>query len=171
MYRHYWVYRPGDTDYRRLWSTILADTRTVIEHTRRAGIVIAGADGLRRPLLDLTEGIALNGDATTDLDGQPFTLQAPPDEDSRRAHVVRGSCATGRKPYDLAVAAVLLRCQHLVPDAFALNSDGGWDTDWLLGPQPRTSLATISPRELVTRLFQYSPPACPFSDITADGAG
>jgi hypothetical protein len=165
-YAHRYAYLPSDPRYARAWPQILTDTATIIEHVRRTGIVIAGPDGYRRPTLDPVDGVEFNGDATSDLDGAPFHLLAP-----LPAHpgtpTATASCTTGRKPYDLAVAVVLLRCVQVVPDVFVIDSDGGWDTDWLIGFRPRPGGATLSPRELVGHLFEPYPPPSPFTDITA----
>ncbi len=88
-------------DYATAWPGIIDDTRRIIDVVRASGVVIAGPDGYRRPVLDPVEGIAFNGDATTDLDYETFLLTPPLPAD--RARTV-GVCKTGRKPYDLAVA-------------------------------------------------------------------
>ena len=77
MYSHYWAYLPNHPRYAQAWPTIVADTGRIIDRVRQAGIVIAGPDGSRRPSLDISEGIAFNGDAGSDLDGEPFQLLAP----------------------------------------------------------------------------------------------
>lgn len=41
-------------------------------------------------------------------------------------------CKTARKPYDLAVVALLLIAHHHAPDAWEIKSDGGPD-DWAEG--------------------------------------
>jgi hypothetical protein len=164
-YTHRYAYLPADPRYAQAWPTILTDTRLIIERARRVGVVIAGRDGHRRPVLDPAEGIEFNGDATTDLDGGVFQILAPLSTSSTPA--VSAWCATSRKPYDLAVAAVLLRCVQLVPEAFVIDSDGGWDTDWLLGPRVRSGGHILSARGLVGHLFEPYPPASPFTDITA----
>ncbi|MBO3681770.1 hypothetical protein [Streptomyces sp. NEAU-YJ-81] len=56
------------------------------------------------------------------------------------------------------MAAVLLRCWQLAPRAFAIASDGGWESEWKLGAP--------SPRALVASLFPPDAVECPFSDTT-----
>jgi hypothetical protein len=163
-YIHRYAYLPADPAWVRAWPQILTDTRGIIEAVRRAGIVIAGPDGYRRPVLDLNEGIGCNGDATSDLDADPFTLLAP--LPTSRAPVASAACRTGRKPYDLAVTTILLRCVQLLPEVFVLDSDGGWDTDWLLGPRPTSGHAILSARDLLGQLFDPMRTASPFRDIT-----
>ncbi len=125
MYSHYWAYQPSHPAYAKAWPTILDDTRRIIEHVRQAGTVIAGPDGHRRPILDPTDGVEFNGDATSDLDGEPFQLLAPLSPVSGGTPTATAFCKTSRKPYDLAVAAVLLRCTMLVPEAFAVSASTG----------------------------------------------
>jgi len=98
-YTHYWTVPTTHPDYSRRWPRIVGDTRSIITAVRGAGIVVAGSDGHHRPQVDEGEGIAFNGDATTDLDHETFTLRPP-------GHgVVDDFCKT-RKPYDLAVTCV-----------------------------------------------------------------
>src|SRR6266545_4647011 len=144
-YAHRYAYLPADPRWARVWPQILEDARTIVEQVRRTGVVIAGPDGLRRPIFDPGFGVEFNGDATTAL----------------------AICRTGAKPYDLAVAALLLRCAQLVPDVFALDSDGGWDTQWLTGHHPVPAGVLASPRNLVGMLFEPYPDTSPFTDITA----
>lgn len=40
---------------------------------------------------------------------------------------------TARKPYDIAVTSILLRCRHIAPDAFVIGSDGEWTHEWQHG--------------------------------------
>jgi hypothetical protein len=106
MTTHSWAYQPSHLAYRQAWPTIVGDARRIIDHVRRLGIVIAGPDGLRTPVLNQQVGIGFNGDASTDLAGEPFTLLAP---DCPPGHpVATGTVTTNRKPYDLAVACVRL---------------------------------------------------------------
>ena len=67
-YTHYWSVQRSHPDYATAWPTLIDDTRRIIDAVRATGVVIAGPDGYRRPILDPAHGIALNGDATTDLD-------------------------------------------------------------------------------------------------------
>jgi hypothetical protein len=127
-----WAYQPSHPAYRTAWPTILHDTRRIVVHVRQLGIVIAGPDGHRCPVLDAGNGVEFNGDATTDLAGGPFVLLAPLPSHPRGLPTATASCTTHRKPYALAVTAVLLRCALLVPEAFAVASDESWD-QWAHG--------------------------------------
>lgn len=159
-YTHYWVAPTADPDYAAAWPAILTDTRAIVTAVRAAGIVIAGPDGYRRPLLD-DDGIAFNGDATSDLDYDIFAL-APPGAPPGHGDAF---CKTAYRPYDLAVCAVLLRCQLLLPDQFYLRSDGRWDREWLRGTMPTApdaQHAVPGARRLVAALFGPVPDASPF---------
>jgi hypothetical protein len=171
MYTHYWVYLPGHPRYIQAWPTILDDTRRIIAQVREAGIVIAGPDGYRRPTLDPADGIGFNGDATSDLDGAPFHLLAPLPAHPHGIPAAGAFCATRRKPYDLAVAAVLLRCRLLLPDVFGIRSDGAWDVEWARGATTGTAAgaAGIGARRLVADLFGEVPDTDPVHSTLLPG--
>jgi hypothetical protein len=152
-YRHYWSAERAHSDYATAWPRLLEDTRVIIDAVRSTGTVIAGPSGFYRPILDAAEGIAFNGDATTDLAADTFYL-APPEPVPDRAWL---HCDTGRCPYDLAVAAVLLRCRLLLPGVFLLGSDGGWDDGWL------------GARRLVGELFGSTPPGSVLHPVPGPG--
>lgn len=124
--------------------------------------MIAGYDGWRRPTLHVEgHGIAFNGDASTDLDADAFTL-TPPLPIAPQARAVN-VCKTNRKPYDVAVAAVLLRCTVLLPDVFLIRSDGAWDAEWAHGAAQGNGPALPSARNLVGALFGPVPATSPFT--------
>jgi hypothetical protein len=150
-YSHYWSVPPGDPRYAAKWPGIVEDTRRIVAAVRDMGVVIAGPDGRRRPVLDPAGGIAFNGDATTDLDYETFALAAPGFGGPPRPEF----CKTGRRPYDLAVAAVLLRCHLLLPGVFLIGSDGDWEREWWGGAIPDTAgpTAGIGARRLLADLF------------------
>lgn len=162
-YSHYWTVPRADRDYVAAWPTILDDTRRIIDAVRAHGVVIAGYDGWRRPTLHADgHGIAFNGDASTDLDADAFTV-APP-LPLAPAHVrPLNVCKTNRKPYDVAVAAVLLRCTLLLPDVFLIRSDGTWDGEWAHGATRGTGPALPSARDIVGALFGPALTTSPFA--------
>ena len=164
-YSHRYAYLPAHPAWVQAWPRILDDARAIVEQVRRSGVVIAGPDGLRRPVFDPAFGLDFNGDATTDLAGDTFTIMAP--LFTHPTVSAQARCHTSAKPYDLAVAAVLLRCVQLVADVFVLDSDGGWDSDWATGHQPTSAGVLASPRTLVGMLFDPYPDTSPFTDITA----
>ena len=122
-YAHRYAYLPADPRWAQAWPQILDDARTIVEQVRRLGVVIAEPDGLRRAIFDPAFGVEFNGDATTDLAGDTFTVTAPMFIGS--TVTAQAICRTGAKPYDLAVAALLPRYVQLVPDVLVLDSDGG----------------------------------------------
>ncbi len=75
-YSHYWDALTTHPAYATAWPVIVADTRTIVAAVSAAGILIAGPDGLRAPVMDTT-GIAVNGDAGSSLACAPFILEAP----------------------------------------------------------------------------------------------
>jgi len=165
-YTHYWTVPRTDCDYAEAWPVILDDTRLIIDAVRATGVVIAGPDGYRRPILDPVEGIAFNGDATTDLDYETF-VRLPPVTADRPS--VAGFCKTGQRPYDLAVAAVLLRCRLLLPTVFLIRSDGNWDGEWARGVVPGPASRGIGARRLVADLFGDVPDSDPFHPTLLPG--
>jgi hypothetical protein len=164
-YTHYWSVPPGDPRYAMRWPGIVEDARRIVDAVRDLGVVIAGPDGHRRPLLHVSEGIAFNGDATTDLDYETFALAAPGFGGPPRTEF----CKTGRRPYDLAVAAVLLRCRLLLPGVFRIGSDGGWEREWLTGDIDGP-VEGIGARRLLADLFGEVPAANPFGPTGAGDA-
>jgi hypothetical protein len=155
-YLHRWSVALDDRVYADAWPTIVADTWRIIDVVRRRGIVIAGREGFGRPTLDVTDGVAFNGDATTDLDGEAFVI--PPPAVGGGRHQV-AFCRTNRKPYDLAVASVLLRLRLLLPGLVMVASDGAWDHEWCRGSHPRVGVPGA--RTLVGGLFGAVPAADP----------
>jgi hypothetical protein len=162
-YSHYWTVPRAHRDYVAAWPSILDDTRRIIDAVRQHGVVIAGYDGLRRPALHADgHGIAFNGDASTDLDAQPFNL-TPPLPIAPTYGQPFSLCKTNRKPYDVAVAAVLLRCALLLPDVFLIRSDGAWDQEWAHGAARGSGLTLPSARDIVGALFGPVPAVSPFA--------
>ncbi|MFF4482962.1 hypothetical protein ACFY1A_38975 [Streptomyces sp. NPDC001520] len=161
-YTHYFAYSPRTKAFRESWPSMVADTRRIVAHVQSLGIAITGPMGRGQP--EITERyIGLNGM----IGHESLWIQPdPPDsfDDPYRAqqYASRGFvwsfCKTAQKPYDLAVAAILLRCWQLAPRAFAIASDGHWESEWKLG--------TPSPRALVASLFPSAAVECPFSDTT-----
>jgi hypothetical protein len=165
-YTHYWNTAHTHPAYATTWPAIIEDTRRIINAVRATGVVIAGPHGYRRPLLHPGDGIAFNGDATTDLDYGPFTLSPPLPAERRRTVEF---CKTGRRPYDLAVAAVLLHCQLLLPDVFHVRSDGAWDVEWACGVATAGGAVGIGARRLVADLFGEVPDTDPVHSTLLPG--
>lgn len=164
MTTHSWAYQPSHPAYRTVWPTLLGDARRIIDHVRGLGIVIAGPHGRRTPLLDIADAVSFNGDASTDLAGSPFTLLAPLPQHPRGPATAMATVTTNRKPYELAVTAVLLRAVLLVPEAFAAASDLSW-TQWGQAFQAWPPAAwSTSPRRIVADLFDAHPADSPLRE-------
>lgn len=160
-YTHSFVYQPGSAQYAAAWPAILSDTRWIMRAVRRHGVVMRGPAGTRQPVLDPQLAISFNGDAAAGLDLDPFTLNAPhPVGDDAPADCrVWRFVKTEERPYDLAVATVLLRAHILAPDVFAIGSSGEWGTDWI-------APAGHNPRDLVADLFGVRVEQDPLTDPT-----
>lgn len=166
-YSHYYSYDLTNPQFHRVWPKIVKDTDRIITRVQDAGIRIGNSQA-GNPHWAGVEFIALDGDSD-DLAGEelyifrkvPPTYRPQPRNGSIN-HVIK----TGRRPYDLAVTAVLLRCQMLLPAAFAIHSDGAWDEEWLYGatgPMP----GGLGARTVVAELFGDAPTASPFDRARA----
>ncbi|KAF2193520.1 HET-domain-containing protein [Zopfia rhizophila CBS 207.26] len=127
-----------------MWPKLIEDVPLILE---AADVVISGPrdndQDLVPPTANVDEGICFNGVA--DDAHETFYL-------SRRVrhHFVK----TLRKPYDTAVACVLLRAYLLAPNKFELLSDGTWvQIQWKKAPQ------------LYQELWPGEPIWCPWSEI------
>jgi hypothetical protein len=162
-YTHYYRYQLSGAVYAAAWPRILDDTARIIHRVEQDGIRIAGPHGHGRPLLDGEDGLHLDGDAAAHANFTTFSLMAPM-PDVGCTVVADASCTTGRRPYDVVVAAVLLRCRLLLPDQFHIASDGGWDGEWAHGARHRQDGQTTDPlsaRAVVARLFGALPAGSP----------
>ncbi|MFD0972600.1 hypothetical protein [Plantactinospora endophytica] len=158
-YTHYFSYFPRSDGFRAAWPRMRADAALILDRVEAAGVRLR-RDPFGGSLPAEYEVIAVNGSVADEEDGEPLVI-APrwpvrrfEGDDGRLVNF----CKTGRHPYDLAVTAILLRCHRLLPDGFAIHSDGGWDTEWRHGRQRRAPLlpsASLlpSPRDLVAELF------------------
>ncbi|MEU4427689.1 hypothetical protein AB0F81_44295 [Actinoplanes sp. NPDC024001] len=164
-YSHYWSVPLTHPDYRAAWPRLVADTARIIDAVRGHGIVIAGPHGFGRPLLNPACDLSFNGDATSDLDGDTFRLPAPPAAGDATIWEAN-FCKTGRKPYDAAVAAVLLRARLLLPQVFLLSSDGHWNRQWRVGARlPGARRRAPATRALISTLFGPIPPGNPLTTV------
>jgi hypothetical protein len=151
-YTHYFAYDPNAESFITAWPQMVDDARTIGAHVQKAlGIRLAGGMGEGQP--EFTERwIWLNGPSRRDLGHETLLLDAQPwkawDEAAADGHqrwaeeehqrldergFVWAFCKTARKPYDIAVTSILLRCRHLAADSFAIGSDGQWELEWLHG--------------------------------------
>lgn len=89
---------------------------------RLSGVDLAGPLGYGAPVV--TRGrIAFNGAAQTGDDYETFELMPAPG-------VAWPFCKTGRRPYDVAVAAVLTAADRIAPGAFSELTVDGDPEDW-----------------------------------------
>jgi hypothetical protein len=163
-YCHYYSYDLTNPEFDGAWPEIVKDTLRIITRVQDAGIRLSYAMEGGSHLAGV-ELIALNGDMTNDdLQGEDLVIfrEVPPTYSKQPQNgTFSWIVKTGRRPYDLAVTAVLLRCQMLLPAAFAIYSDGAWDEEWqygATGPIPGGRGA----RAVVDEIFGDAPTACPF---------
>jgi hypothetical protein len=151
-YPHYFAYDPSAESFVNAWSRMVADSQLIVAYVQTA-LAVPLADSVGDGDPEITERwIRLNGPTADDLGHESFVIDPSPwkvwDEQAALGHVewanceraqleatgfVTGFCKTARKPYDIAVTTVLLRCRHLAPDAFVIASDGDWKHEWQYG--------------------------------------
>jgi hypothetical protein len=151
-YTHYFAYDPNAESFITKWPQMVDDARAISTHVQDT-LGIRLADGMGDGQPELTERwISLNGPSRRDLGNETFLLDFQPwrvwdeqaalgyqqwAENERRRFEERGFvwafCKTARKPYDISVTSILLRCRHLAPDAFVIGSDGRWEHEWQHG--------------------------------------
>jgi len=184
-YAHSFRYAPTAATFRRMWPRMVADAARIVGYLESFNVALRSRTGYSAPEFDRSgDGvIAFNGSARRGEHQQPFVLR-PMVPDRRRDPLVAsrfstdgfvtGHCDTDRAPYDVAVAAVLLRCHQLAPTVFTIASVGDWDREWLHGavvwstdlvPPPGRRIA-LAARVVIADLFDVVPRRCPF---TTDG--
>ncbi|MFM9452447.1 hypothetical protein [Streptomyces europaeiscabiei] len=129
-YTHYFAFAPQAPSFRTARLQLALDAGAIVKLIERTQeIRIAGGSGAGAPLIS-EDAIVFNGLAALDEGYETFAI----DMDAQGPDVVTAFCKTGStagRPYDIAVTAVLLRAHTLAPRAFAIDSDGVWDEDWL----------------------------------------
>jgi hypothetical protein len=161
-YTHYMAYAPEDEQFKKAWPDILTDARLIVDHvTNELGIEIAGGVGEGEPVIGgegppsmpvLSGTIWLNGAGPREPEHEDLAHETllidPHPGAARKMDQLRAKgfvwefCKTARKPYDVAVGAILIRCHQHAPEAFVFDSDGGWlDGAW------------DDPRAVVVKLF------------------
>ncbi len=150
-YTHYFAYDPTAHSFLGAWPRMVADARLIAWHVR-CSLEIPLANGVGEGKPELTERrVWLNGPNEDDLGHETFRIDPTPwklsvsDKEAAAGHAaqadrgradfdrcgfITGFCKTARKPYDIAVTSILLRCRHLAPDAFLIASDGAWQFEW-----------------------------------------
>lgn len=172
-YTHYFAYDPYHEAFIAGYPQMVDDARRIVSHIDRPGVRIRSWSGKGAPEFDASN-IAFNGTAAGDMGHESFVIDTDPRKSwehpenagtmwarHERAQYERiGAmwcfCKTARKPYDVAVGAVLLRCAQIAPTAFVIASDGQWDREWAHGcdhwsdDRPKSKL---SARNVVRELF------------------
>ena len=117
-YTHYWNSPTDAKKWKRIWPQLVADAAFI---AGRAGVPLQhGTDDEKPPLISVKEGICINGVGSN---GHESFHIRPSGNDNFNF------CKTARKPYDLAVATILLRARTLMGEEFTFSSDGLWDYD------------------------------------------
>jgi hypothetical protein len=139
-YQHYFSYQASAEEIRAMWPRLRADTATILDAVRLRGIGLTGPLGYGDPVIE-SQTIAFNGLGSgmgeallLSLDTELATISP-----EASAPFTRGFCKTHRRPYDMAVTAVLLRAWTLAPEHVAIGSDGTWKEDW----QPARRLVSV----------------------------
>ncbi len=135
------------------YGRLLVDAKAIVEHVTGLGIELVAPSGHEGTVPQLTEGlIGFNGLADEGHTGfwwpsdmrrelQAQLELATSTGNSQAADYARGKlerdgpqyCKTERKPYDVAVCAVLIRARVHYGDTIAIHSNGGWDDEWRNG--------------------------------------
>ena len=108
------------------WQQVQAAFRRLLDnlpqHSTNAGgyfadrpLVLRGWDGNGQPECTFN-AITFNGDADGDLGHETFTMTRQKESDF-------DFCKTARKPYDLAVCAMLLIANQIAPGVYVLGTD------------------------------------------------
>ncbi|PKS05431.1 hypothetical protein jhhlp_008807 [Lomentospora prolificans] len=150
-YTHYFeVHGWKSVQWQICWPLLIQDARLILE----AADVLVGGPGngageVTRPVVDIDEGIWINGVA--DDQHEDFVL-------GRKSR--DGFCKTLMKPYDLVVACILLRAYMLAPVNVTVSSDGNWDQkEWLAA------------RRLYESLWPGETVWCPWFDLNGNYHG
>ncbi len=171
-YTHYFAYDPNVASFLDAWPRMVSDAQLIAIHVRLT-LRVRLADGVGEGEPEITERrISLNGPVEGGLAHETFTIDPTPwrtwDEQAALGHAdwadyerglfesrgfIAAFCKTARRPYDIAVSSILLRCRHLAPDAFVIASDGDWEGDWHPDARASGSAKATSPIGVVGHLF------------------
>jgi hypothetical protein len=168
-YTHHFAYDYTHPSFRGAWPQMVSDANRIVMVCQQRGVGVAGWDGVGRPQIDST-GIALNG--VGDESHESLNIELAESAWSPDDRFIYSFCKTNRKPYDIVVTAILLRCHELAPESFAIASDGSWEYEWRFGsadasyrpshrldpaptrwPGQSQRIPVASPRFLVRELF------------------
>lgn len=132
-FTRYFEYAPtAITD--ETWQSFCTDVRKILDTVERGDIPLGNGLGEGRPVVN-DRTVIFNGAGDGQYESLHITRDAPDPSDQffYRRYKELGDrvwdfCKTERKPYDVAVAAVLLRAATVLPD-FTVRSDGHPE-DW-----------------------------------------
>jgi hypothetical protein len=182
-YAHAFRYAPTSATFRRAWPRMVADAARIVGYVASTGVVLRAPTGWAAPEFDkdIPDGIiAFNGSARNREHRDPFVIR-PAVPDRRRDPLsasrydadgyVSRFCDTQRAPYDVAVAAVLLRCHLLAPTAFTIAGAGDWDREWRHGASvwsadlipPVAPPLAVAARTVIAELFGHTMTRSPFT--------
>jgi hypothetical protein len=186
-YTHYWSFVAGHEQFEANWAQLVVDAQRVAEYVREQDIELAGGLGEGRPIIaerDIVvpggwrfeKGVIwVNGPRRDDLGHESFVINPAeqPSDAFGDTDFVWVFCKTARKPYDLFVTTTLLRARMLMPDCFAIASDGSWDEEWRHGAMywGEGCEKGLSPREVYGELWpnDVPPTADPISGDSTKG--
>ncbi|KAI8931216.1 hypothetical protein NX059_011565 [Plenodomus lindquistii] len=131
-YTHYW----NSIIWGAKWPQFLEDAKLI---AAEAGVPLSHTGASDDPPVFDEQRIFFNGSPGDDF--ETFELYSA-------GYGGRGFCKTGRRPYDVVVAAILLRAFMVA--RMHVGSDGLWDGDW------------DEARELVGRLWPDEKVKCPW---------
>jgi hypothetical protein len=164
-YTQQYAYKPDDPAFLAAWPQMVADARRLIGQATYHGIEVGpGAPGVsQQPEAETSrKAIWLNGIRGESC--ETFYLPGPGRGANERIAYQQGwlgdvdyvwlFCKTDHQPYDTVVAAILLRCHVLAPDAFVIGSDGSWGQEW------------ATPRAVYRECFDDEPDEDPLVDAT-----
>jgi hypothetical protein len=119
-------------EFEAIWPQLVADARRIVEELSARGIAVRGGLGTGDPIVtteraeDSMDGLSyvfergaiwINGDADAEEDCETFVI-APGVHEPAEWFFTK----TGRLPYDVAVAAILIRAKLLAPSAVEVPS-------------------------------------------------
>ena len=120
-YSNYWQQSEDFTSSE--WSKIVRLAKAAIKTAEKHGIVIRDGWGKGKPVINNKE-VYLNGDAENNLDHETFYLTKKRDMKKKYSEPGSGFTKTARKPYDAAVATILVGIQKIAPKKFSAKADG-----------------------------------------------
>lgn len=122
-YTHYWTHNEKFTPAE--WVTIAADVETILKTAVADGLKLG--DGFGENAIEPRATIGKNGISFNGLDEDSLeTFGIGPEPQGW------DFCKTERKPYDVAVTAILAYLESAHPDKFSVGSDGDKE-DWQPG--------------------------------------